>query len=59
MASVIENPPASARYTGDMGLIPGSGISPGEGNDTPLQYSFLENSMGRVSKVHGVTKSQT
>ena len=28
MASVIENPPASARYTGDMGLIPGSGRSP-------------------------------
>ena len=59
MASVIENPPASARYTGDMGLIPGSGRSPGEGNNTPLQYSFLENSMGRGSKVHGVTKSQT
>ena len=30
---------------GDRGLIPGSGISPGEGNGNPLQYSCLENSM--------------
>ena len=29
---------------GDPGLIPGSGRSPGEGNDNPLQYSWLENS---------------
>ena len=33
--------------TGDLGLIPGSGESPGEGNGTPLQYSYLENSMDR------------
>ena len=32
---------------GDMGLIPGSGRSPGEGNGNPLQYSCLENSMDR------------
>ena len=32
---------------GDMGLIPGSGRSPGEGNDNPLQYSWLENPMDR------------
>ena len=32
---------------GDLGLIPGSGISPGEGNGNPLQYSCLENSMDR------------
>ena len=32
---------------GDTGLIPGSGISPGEGNGNPLQYSCLENSMDR------------
>ena len=36
---------ASACNMGDMGLIPGSGISPGEGNGNPLQYSCLENSM--------------
>ena len=29
---------------GDLGLIPGLGRSPGEGNGNPLQYSFLENS---------------
>ena len=36
---------ASARNAGDMGSIPGSGGSPGEGNGNPLQYSCLENSM--------------
>ena len=41
---------------GDSGLIPGSGRCPGEGNDNPLQYSRLENSMGRgvwQATVHG------
>ena len=37
----------SARNAGDPGLIPGSGRSLGEGNDNPLQYSCLENSMDR------------
>ena len=32
---------------GDMGLIPGSGRSPGEGNGNPLQYSCLGNPMDR------------
>ena len=32
---------------GDWGLISGSGRSPGEGNDNPLQYSCLENFMDR------------
>ena len=32
---------------GDLGLITGSGRSPGEGNDDPFQYSCLENSMAR------------
>ena len=53
------NPPASS---GDSGLIPGSGRSPGEGNGNPLQYSCLENAMERGAwwaTVHGVTKSQT
>jgi len=47
---------------GDMGLIPGSGRSSGEGNGNPLQYSCLENPMDRGAwwaTVHGVTKSRT
>ena len=37
----------SACNAGDVGLIPGSGRSPGEGNGNPLQYSYLENSRDR------------
>ena len=37
---------ASAGNVGDLGSIPGSGRSPGEGNVNPLQYSCLENPMG-------------
>ena len=54
--SVVKNPPANA---GDVGLIPGSGRSPGEGNGNPLQYSCLGNPMDREAwwaTVHGVTK---
>ena len=36
---------ASACNAGDLGSIPGSGRSPGEGNGNPLQYSCLENPM--------------
>ena len=36
---------ASACNVEDLGSIPGLGRSPGEGNDNPLQYSCLENSM--------------
>ena len=36
---------ASAYNAGDLGSIPGSGRSPGEGNGNPLQYSCLENPM--------------
>ena len=46
----------------DLGLIPGSGRSPGRGNGTPLQYSCLENPMDRGAwwaTVHRVEKSQT
>ena len=35
----------SAWNAGDLGLIPGSGRSPGEGNSNPLQYTCLENPM--------------
>jgi len=38
---------ASACNAADLGLIPGLGRSPGEGNGNPLQYSYLENSMDR------------
>ena len=37
----------SACNAGDLDSIPGLGRSPGEGNDNPLQYSCLENPMGR------------
>ena len=53
---------ASARNAGDLGSIPGSGRSPGEGNGNPLQYSCLENSMDGGAwwaAVRGVTKSRT
>ena len=54
--SMVKNPPANA---GIVGSIPGLGRSPGEGNGNPLQYSCLENSMGRGAWwaiVYGVTK---
>ena len=47
----------SAYNVGDLGLIPGLGRSPGEGNGYPLQYSGPENSMDYI--VHGVEKSWT
>ena len=56
---VVKNSPANARDTRDIGLIPGSGRSPGVGNDNPLQYSCLENSLDRGAwraTVHGVAK---
>ena len=37
----------NAGDTGNVGLIPGSGRSPGEGNGNPLQYSCLGNPMDR------------
>ena len=57
--SVVKNLPANA---GDAGSILGSGRSPGEGNDSPFQYSYLGNFMDRgawQATVHGVTRSQT
>ena len=57
--SVVKNPPTNTR---DMGSIPGSRRSPGEGNCNPLQYCCLENHIDRGAwgaVVHGVTKSQT
>ena len=53
---------ASDSNAGDLGSIPGSGRSPGEGNGNPLKYSCLENLMDRGAwwaTVHGVAKSWT
>ena len=52
----------SAFQAGDVGTIPGSGKSPGEGNGNPLKQSCLENPMDRGAwrvTIHGVAKSQT
>ena len=56
---MVVNPPAAA---GDTGSIHGSGKSPGEGNDNPLHYYCLGNSLNRGAwraAVPGVTKTQT
>ena len=44
---MVKNPPANAGGIRDLGLIPGSGRSPGGGHGNPLQYSCLENLMDR------------
>ena len=41
---MVKNPPDNA---GDMGSVPGSGRSPGEGNGNSLHYSCLESSLDR------------
>ena len=62
VALVVKNPPANAGDARDVGLIPGSVRSPGRGNGTLLQYSHLENSMGREAwwaTLQGTSKSWT
>ena len=57
---MVKNPFARAGDITDMGWIPGSGRSPGEGNGNLLQYSGLENPMDRGAWgaiVHGVAES--
>ena len=57
--SVVKNLPVDA---GVVGLIPGSGKSPGKGNSNPLQYSCLRNLMDRgvwPVTVHKISKSLT
>ena len=59
---MVKNPPANVGDIRDLGLIPRSGRSPGEGNSNPLQYSGLENPMDRgvwLATVHGITESET
>ena len=54
---MVKNLPANAGDAGDVGSIPGSGRSPGGGNDNPLQYACLRNSTDRGAwraTVHGV-----
>ena len=56
---VVKNPPANA---GDLGLIPGSGRSPGGENGNPLQYSCLEKPTDRGAwwaTVHQVNFTHT
>ena len=53
---MLKNLPVNA---GDMGLVPGSGKSPGEENDNPLQFSCLGNPMDKgawQAIIQGVTK---
>ena len=59
---VVKNRPANAGDVREVGLILGSGRSPGGGHGNPLQYSCLENPMDRgawQATVHRVAKSQT
>ena len=60
MVLVGKNPSADAGDIRDTGSILGSGRSPGEGHDNPLQYSYLENPMNREAwwaTVHRVAES--
>ena len=60
-SQMVKNPPANAGDIRDLGLIPGSGRSPGGGHGNPPQYSCLKNPMDRGAwwvTVHGVTESQ-
>ena len=59
---MVKNLLASAGDIRDMGLVPGSGRSPGGAHGNPLQYSCLENPMDRGAwwaAVHGAAQSQT
>ena len=60
LALLVKNPPAKAGDIRDVGLIPGSGRSPGGRHGSPLQYSCLENLRDRgawQAMVHRVTKT--
>jgi len=62
VALEVKNLPAKSGDRRNVGLIPGSGRSPGERHGNPLQYSCLGNPMDREAwqaTVHGVAKSQT
>jgi len=60
VGSMVKNLPAKARDIRELGLIRGSGRSPGEGNGNPLQCSCLGNPMDRgawQATVHGSAKN--
>ena len=62
MALVVKSLPADTGDIRDVSLISGLGRSPGGGNGNWLQYSYLENPMGReawLAVVHGVAKSRS
>ena len=62
VALAVKNPSANAADVRDVGLIPGSESSPGEGNGNPLQCSCLENPIDRgawQAAIYEVAKSQT
>ena len=62
MVQVVKTPPAMQENTGDVGLIPALGRTPGEANGNPLQYSYPGNPIDRGdgwATVHGVAKSLT
>ena len=62
MRSSSSDSKESAGNAGDLGSIPGSGLSPGDGNGYPPQYSCLENAVDRAAwqaTVHGAAKSRT
>ena len=62
MAPVVKNLPANAGEIREADSIPQLGSSPGGGYGNPLQYSCLENPMGREAwraTMHWVTNSRT
>ena len=62
VAHLVKNPlalPETGCNAGDLGSIPGSGRSSGEGNGNSLQRSYLRNDMDREAwqaTVHGVAR---
>ena len=59
---MVRNSPGIIGDVRDMDLIPGSGRSPGGGNDNPFHYSYLENPTDRGAWraiVHSITKNWT
>ena len=57
-STVVKNLPASSGDVRDVGLIPGSGRSPGVGNGNLLQYSCLGNSMGKGLQIAGKRREE-
>ena len=57
VAQQLQESSCNSGHAGGVGLIPGSGRSPGAGHGSPLQYSCLENPMDRGAReaaIHGV-----